>query len=116
MFVHAEGQNDDLNFGDLSCFITSTDFSSNFYEYEIPLKPTPHFSSSPIEIWPIENNIDIDFEIFQLVKQERNFYSNDVNTPYETNMSGGKVTSCKPNLSQIKTIMIGVRNPNLLKA
>ena len=85
-----KGQNDDLNFGDLSCFIRlGTDFSSNFYEYEIPLKPTPHFSSSPIEIWPIENNIDIDFEIFQLVKQERNFYSNDVSTPYETNMSGG---------------------------
>ena len=79
MFVHAEGQNDDLNFGDLSCFIRlGTDFSSNFYEYEIPLKPTPHFSSSPSEIWPVENNIDIDFEIFQLVKQERNFYSNDV--------------------------------------
>ena len=113
MFVHVEGENDDLNFGDLSCFIRlGTDFSSNFYEYEIPLKPTPHFSSSPTEIWPVENNIDIDFEIFQLVKQERNFYSSDITTPYETNMSGGTVTVVgNPNLSQIKTIMIGVRNP-----
>ena len=39
--------------------------------------------------------------------------------PFETNMSGGKVTVVgNPNLSQIKTIMIGVRNPkkSLLKA
>ena len=33
---------------------------SNYYEYEISLKPTPHFSSSPNDIWPDQNEIDID--------------------------------------------------------
>ena len=63
MFVHAEGKNDDLNDGDLSCFIRlGTDFTSNFYEYEISLKATPHFA--PEQIWPEANEIDIAFEIF----------------------------------------------------
>ena len=113
MFVHAEGEEDNMSKGDLSCFIRlGTDFTSNYYEYEIDLKPTPHFSSSREEIWPDQNNIDIAFEIFQLAKQERNFNSTDVNTPFIKYSSGGKVTVVgNPNLAQVKTIMIGIRNP-----
>ena len=113
MFVHAEGEEDDLKDGDLSCFIRlGTDFTSNFYEYEISLKPTPHFATSPEEIWPESNEIDIAFEIFQLAKQERNFNNADVSSPYIKYSSGGKITVVgNPNLSQVKTIMIGVRNP-----
>ena len=49
MFVHAEGEDDDLKEGDLSCFIRlGTDFTSNFYEYEISLKPTAHFASAVV--------------------------------------------------------------------
>ena len=113
MFVHAEGEEDDLKKGDLSCFIRlGTDFTSNYYEYEILLKPTPHFSTSPNDIWPAENEIDIAFEIFQLAKQERNFNSSDVTTPFIKYGSGGKITIVgNPNLAQVKTIMIGIRNP-----
>ena len=113
MFVHMEGEEDDMNMGDLSCFIRlGTDFTSNYYEYEIPLEPTPHFSSSPEDIWPSQNEIDIAFEIFQLAKQERNFNSLDVNTPFIKYDSGGKITVLgNPNLSQVKTMMIGIRNP-----
>ena len=113
MFVHMEGEEDDMNTGDLSCFIRlGTDFTSNYYEYEIPLEPTPHFSSSPEDIWPSQNEIDIAFEIFQLAKQERNFNSLDVNIPFTKYDSGGKVTVLgNPNLSQVKTMMIGIRNP-----
>ena len=113
MFVHAEGEEDNLKEGDLSCFIRlGTDFTSNFYEYEISLKPTPHFASSPNEIWPESNEIDIAFEIFQIAKQERNFNNADVASPYIKFSSGGKITVVgNPNLSQVKTIMIGVRNP-----
>ena len=116
MFVHAEGKEDDLKYGDLTCFIRlGTDFTSNYYEYEIKLMPTPHFSSSAYAIWPSQNEIDIEFEIFQLAKQERNFNSSDVTTPYVKNSSGGKITVVgNPNLAQIKTIMIGVRNPKKL--
>ena len=79
MFVHAEGQEDNLNDGDLSCFIRlGTDFTSNYYEYEIKLKPTPHYATSREEVWPSSNEIDIAFEIFQLAKQERNFKILDI--------------------------------------
>ena len=114
MFVHAEGKEDDLEDGDLSCFIRlGTDFTSNYYEYEIPLKVTNHGDNGRTEVWPIENNIDILFEDFQLAKQQRNLSSTDVSTPFISFLSGGKkiIVVGNPNLSRVKTIMIGVRNP-----
>ena len=113
MFIHAEGEEDDLKKGDLSCFIRlGTDFTANYYEYEISLKPTPHYTSNANDIWPTENEIDIAFEIFQLAKQERNFNGSDVSIPYVKYASGGKIVVVgNPNLAQVKTIMIGIRNP-----
>jgi cell surface protein SprA len=113
MFIHAEGEEDDLKKGDLSCFIRlGTDFTANYYEYEISLEPTSHYTSSPSDIWPTENEIDIAFEIFQLAKQERNFNGSDVSVPYIKYASEGKVVVVgNPNLAQVKTIMIGIRNP-----
>ena len=114
MFVHAEGEEDNLEDGDLSCFIRlGTDFTSNYYEYEIPLKITNHGDNGRLDVWPIENNIDIQFEQFQSAKQERNFTSSDISSPYIVYLSGGsKITVVgNPNLSRVKTIMIGVRNP-----
>ena len=47
-----------------------------------------------------------------MTKQERNFNNADVSSPYIKYSSGGKITVVgNPNLSQVKTIMIGVRNP-----
>ncbi len=113
MFVHAEGEEDDLKNGDLSCFIRlGTDFVSNYYEYEIALKPTPHGTSNANDIWPTQNEIDIAFDILKQTKQDRNANSTDVSSPYTKFISGGKVTVVgNPNLAQVKTIMIGVRNP-----
>ena len=74
MFIHAEGEEDNLNDGDLSCFLRlGTDFTSNYYEYEIPLIATPHGASSANEIWPFQNEIDIAFSILQDAKKERKF-------------------------------------------
>ncbi len=114
MFVHAEGEEDDLQDGDLSCFIRlGTDFVSNYYEYEIPLKVTNHGANGRLEVWPVENNIDIQFEQFQSAKQERNFSTTDVSSPYVVYLSDGKKITVvgNPNLSRVKTIMLGVRNP-----
>ena len=113
MFVHAEGEQDDLNEGNLSCFLRlGTDFTANYYEYEIPLKPTVHGATNANDIWPSQNEIDIAFEIFQQAKQDRNYNNSDVSSPYIKYTSGGKVTVVgNPNLAQVKTIMIGVRNP-----
>ena len=113
MFVHAEGKDDNLRTGDLSCFIRmGLDFTSNYYEYEIPLSPTPHNSSNPNEIWPTENEINILFEDFQIAKQERNYSGSDINNPFIKQTNKGKIIVVgNPNLSQVKTIMIGIRNP-----
>ncbi len=117
MFIHAEGKENDLQKGDLSCFIRlGTDFTANYYEYEISLEPTPHYTSNTNDIWPSGNEIDIAFEIFQLAKQERNFNTTDVSIPYVKYASGGKVVVVgNPNLSQVKTIMIGIKNPKKIK-
>ena len=113
MFVHAEGQEDNLKEEDLSCFIRlGTDFISNYYEYEISLKPTAHDATSPSAIWPTQNEIDIAFDILKEAKQDRNLNSSDVSSPYIKYISGGKVTVVgNPNLAHVKTIMIGIRNP-----
>ena len=115
MFIHAEGETDDLNDGDFSCFLRlGTDFTANYYEYEILLKPTAHGVVNANDIWPSQNEIDIAFEIFQKAKQNRNYNNSDVTSPYIEYTSGGrgKVTVVgNPNLAQVKTIMIGIRNP-----
>ncbi len=113
MFVHAEGEEDNLNDGDFSCFLRlGTDFTANYYEYEISLKNTRHGANSANDIWPSQNEIDIAFEIFQQAKQDRNYSNSDMSSPYIKYTSGGKVTVAgNPNLSQVKTIMIGIRNP-----
>ena len=122
MFVHAEGKNDDLKDGDFSCFIRlGTDFVSNYYEYEVSLKATPHGTSSANAIWPSSNQIDIAFEEFQKAKQIRNdairngTHSN-VSNPYIKYLSSGKKIQIvgNPNLARVKTIMIGIRNPKKL--
>ena len=113
MFVHAEGDQDDLDEGDFSCFLRlGTDFTDNYYEYEISLKPTLHGASSANDIWPSQNEIDIPFEILQQAKQDRNFNNSDISLPYIKDINGGKVTVVgNPSLAQVKTIMIGIRNP-----
>ena len=113
MFVHAEGEEDNLKNGDLSAFLRfGSDFNNNYYEYEIPLVSTPHGSTNTNEIWPEQNEIDIPLEIFQSTKQDRNLSSNNTNIPYVKLFNNSKVTVIgNPNLAQVKTIMIGVRNP-----
>ena len=119
MFIHAEGRDkyiDEpgyLNKDDLSCFLRlGTDFSSNYYEYEILLKPTEHDDINAEDIWPSENEIDIPFDIFKQAKQDRNYNNSDITSPYIKYINGGKVTVVgNPNLAQVKTLMIGIRNP-----
>ena len=48
MFVHAEKsrEEDELNYGDLTVFIRiGSDFTENYYEYEVPLTFTPWVTS-----------------------------------------------------------------------
>lgn len=126
MFVHAEKPTGQiLNDGDLNIFVRlGSDYKENYYEYEIPLNVTPEGyyadnDAGRLAVWPAENNVEIIFENLQLVKQQRNNavreYGSNVSTatPYsKTDENGVKITVMgNPNIANIKTIMIGVRNP-----
>ncbi|MDD3876222.1 MAG: cell surface protein SprA [Bacteroidales bacterium] len=123
MFVHAEkGKADEaLNDGEVTVFVRlGTDFNKNYYEYEIPLKLTPWYTSATeLEaIWPLENEFDFPFTVFQEAKIERNTLMRLPNsevlltTPFTVMHGENKVIIVgNPTLSNVKTIMIGVRNP-----
>lgn len=129
MEIHAEALTGKvLNEGELSVFIRmGTDYKNNYYEYEIPLLVTPpgrydNDKESERElVWPIENRLDIDLDIFQRVKQIRNEIMRQPGslvsmTTVFTQPDGNNNVRVvgNPNLSNVRTIMVGVRNPSAL--
>ncbi len=123
MFVHAEQaiQSQDLKNGDLTVFMRiGSDFTENFYEYEIPLAFTPWGTNAtdPDAIWPESNYFDIDLEQLVRVKYERIIEmqrpgSNlTLNMPYSNYDGKNKITVVgSPTISDVRAIMIGIRNP-----
>lgn len=124
MFVHAENiDNEILNDEDLRIFVRlGTDYTSNYYEYEMPMKVTPpgnYNEFSKEAIWPEENNVEIVLEDLVNVKQARNNELRQANTVFTYNSvyslyQDNKRISVRgnPNLSNVVTIMIGIRNPS----
>ncbi|MCR4770494.1 MAG: cell surface protein SprA [Bacteroidaceae bacterium] len=128
MFVHAnalEGQEHDLQDNQMSVFIRlGSDYKSNYYEYEIPLKLTAPghydtYTTSGCEaVWPEENMLDIDFNILTEIKHKRNKAkaSNGLSYTqmyydYDPNRPNNKISVIgNPSLGEVKTMMIGVRN------
>jgi len=123
MFVHAEQKYADkyLNDDDLVLFVRlGSDYTSNYYEYELPLKFTPWGVSADDEyaIWPLDNNVDIDLQKMTEIKTHRNTHIRSGESGYSPTLlyservEGKKYTVLgTPNLGKIKVIMIGVRNP-----
>jgi cell surface protein SprA len=126
MEVHAEAMiGQPLQDNELTAFIRiGTDYKSNFYEYEIPLKLTVpgrydnNSDNSRALVWPEENSFNIDLSVLQDAKQARNRQMQETGSSlsvsdvfvYEHN--GARVSvSGNPNLSNVRVIMIGVRNP-----
>lgn len=123
MFVHAEQKYaaDQMDDDDMELFVRlGSDYTSNYYEYELPLKLTPWGTTvdDPYGIWPINNNVDIDLQMMTEIKTHRNTkirggearYSPTL--LYSERVEGKKYTVLgNPNLGKIKVIMIGVRNP-----
>lgn len=130
MFIHAESVPGEqpIEDDDISVFVRlGTDYKNNYYEYEIPLKVTPagRYSGDKDEqapdrylVWPTENDLNLDFDLLQEVKQNRNdkIRSGNPNvsiTRLYSIIDGERKISVmgNPNLSNVQTIMIGVRNP-----
>jgi hypothetical protein len=132
MFVHAEAAHEDspLEDQDLTVFMRiGTDFTENYYEYEVPLKVTPWGTpyTNQDGIWPEINNLDIRLEDLVNVKQRRNEAMNQPNSNvrlnyiYSEKVKKGTVDNKdyyhtikvigNPSISDVEAIMIGVRNP-----
>jgi len=129
MFVHAnsmEQNTTNLQDNQLAVFIRlGSDYKSNYYEYEIPLRLTPHrnnydkYSRSDREaVWPQENMLDIPLSLFTGLKKARNKAKNDgmasynrVFSAYDEDKPANKVSVMgNPSLGEVKTMIIGVRN------
>ena len=130
LFAHAEAPKLDVNDladGDLAVFIRlGSDYKNNYYEYEVPLKLTPHgeynYNNSEHQkiVWPAENMLNFRLEILTDLKLERNREkrSGTNGVSFQTVYSGrdpdndGNTIRVKgnPSLSEVKTVMIGVRN------
>lgn len=126
MDVHAEmieGYN--LEDDEITAFIRlGTDYTNNYYEYEIPLKLTPYKmynnnkGTDREAVWPRDNLFNIDLEQLVDIKISRNSAMNKAGSKVTLStvytVADGKnimkVTG-NPNLSNVKVIMIGIRNP-----
>jgi cell surface protein SprA len=126
MEVHAEAMiGQPLQNDDLTAFIRiGSDYKGNFYEYEIPLKLTlpGHYDNNSddqrAKVWPAENSFNIDLSVLQDAKQERNRQmqlpgsSLSVSDVFVYQHGTARISvSGNPNLSNVRVIMIGVRNP-----
>lgn len=123
MFVHAEKKyaTDQMEDDDLVLFVRlGTDYTSNYYEYELPLKFTPWNTpgDDPYAIWPRENNVDIDLQRMTEIKTNRNKRIRHGESGYSPTLLYSEMVDGKkytvlgtPNLGKVKVIMVGVRNP-----
>lgn len=126
MEVHAEALiGEPLDDDEMTVFVRlGSDYRSNFYEYEIPLKLTPYGRyNNDIEeqraiVWPEANKIDIDLSLLLDAKQARDAAMRQPNSSisegdiYSTHSGMARISvSGNPNLSNVRVVMVGVRNP-----
>ena len=130
MFVHAHAlaQNTtNLQDNQLALFVRlGSDYKSNYYEYEIPLKLTAagHYDTYSTQgcqaVWPEDNMLDVDLSVFTSLKKERNIKKgegdpsasyNKVYSSYDSDHPKNKISVIgNPTLGEVKTMIIGVRN------
>jgi len=128
MFSHAEKiiSSSDLQDNDISIFIRlGSDYTNNYYEYEVPVKITPpgryvDTNADRDVVWPQSNMFDFPFDVLTNLKLARNRdkrkAGSTVNyyTPYSSfdpEKPMNKVTVVgNPTLSDVNIVMIGVRN------
>ncbi|WP_289054432.1 cell surface protein SprA [Carboxylicivirga marina] len=130
MFIHAEDiDSKGLLDNEMMAFVrVGSDYNDNYYEYEIPLKITPPapgngYDNDNIDdryiVWPEENEMNIPLDLFQTVKLRRNDEKRVEGSEISFNQvyimpdpsDPTKFVSVKgnPNLSNIRTITMGVR-------
>lgn len=125
MYIHAEQIEDyPLSDNELTVFVRlGTDVKENYYEYEIPVLLTPagNYSANGADrsmVWPDDNELNISLDVFTDTKKERNDLLNEIEsgvsllTEYRKEVGKNTVkVRGNPNLAEVVTFMIGVRNP-----
>jgi cell surface protein SprA len=121
MYIHAQNAVDEseLKSGELTAFLRfGSDFTANYYEYEIPLEFTPWYSTDPNVIWPAANDMNIVLSKLVDAKVARNEMLNrpgsvvSISYPYTIADGKNKITIVgSPSMSDVRAMMIGVRNP-----
>ena len=123
MFVHAEKkfQEDPMDDDDMVLFVRlGSDYTNNYYEYELPLKFTEWGvgSDDAHAIWPTENNVEIDLTRLVDIKTNRNRLIRSGDLAYSSQLLYSEYDGDRkytvlgsPNLGKVKVIMVGVRNP-----
>jgi cell surface protein SprA len=126
LFTHAENYVGDkgsafpIKDNDVHAFMRiGSDFTDNYYEYEIPLKVTQPGNYNPNSdgdrrlIWPDSNQMNILLDSLTKVKQLRNTDGASQLLPYDVTMANGVKISLKgnPDLGQATVMMIGIKNP-----
>lgn len=120
LFVHAhDPENRDPNVGTFDpktkFFIRfGSDATDNYYEYESTMKLTSTTATAPMEIWPMENEVDFDVQNFVDAKIRRDksgvaITNRTMDLAYQEPYKNIYIKG-RPSLGNITTIMIGVRN------
>ncbi len=127
MFLHAEelvGDVSPLMDDEMVGFIRfGNDFTSNYYQVEIPLKKTQLGATTAEEIWPESNQMDLSLDLLtQLKIQSFSAASNDPDGGYykvEDELDpalANKPNKLRlgikgnPNFGLIRTLMVGIKN------
>ena len=128
MFVHANASdpnNTNLTDNQLSVFIRlGSDYKSNYYEYDIPLKltPTGHYdkysTADAYAVWPEDNMLNFELSLLTALKKARNKAKalgrasyNQLYSEYDSDHPNNKMSIMgNPSLGEVKTMIIGIRN------
>ncbi len=126
MFVHCESSDptQPLKTGDVTAFIrVGSDFTQNYYEYEVPLAPTAQGSyntnnaNDQTSVWPTSNTMTITLATLENAKLSRDAAmetnkSITFQTPFTVKDGANNVTVVgNPTISNTQVVMLGVRNP-----
>lgn len=128
MFLHLESivGSTELQDAEMVAFLRmGGDFTENYYQIEIPLRPTPFGASHASEIWPDLNQLNLPLELLQQIKAKvvgdpthrlTDLYYFDeglnpvaTNAPYQIGELRIGIKG-NPSFGNIRTIMLGVKN------
>ncbi|MBK9147475.1 MAG: cell surface protein SprA [Flavobacteriales bacterium] len=116
MFIHAESSdlNNPLNYGDITVFVRiGNDLDANYYEYEVPVAISAPFNNDAFNVWPEANDMVIEFAKLNDLKIQRDQSAFPRNLRFAGTDGDRRVfIKGSPNLSQLRSIMIGIRNPS----